>query len=216
LFENSESSQNTPPEQGSAAAVKFGQAHVWQWYGRYRKEGVGAYLPLVVQYHELSNAPGQGKNQGRKSDTFRTRKIFQVSILCEQEPLSENRFELSKNEKDEFGDPLPRLWYRSSEFDKRTYQHAAENLNTSLALSLSLHVAMDKNVYLGRHHLMGTTRMAEHDKDGVVDKNLKVFGSENIYALGGSVFPSGGAANPTLTIVALAMRLSGHLLHSRV
>jgi len=80
----------------------------------------------------------------------------------------------------------------------------------------SLKAAEKIDIHLGRHHLMGTTKMAENDKEGVVDENLKVFGSSNMYVLGGSVFPSGGAANPTLAIVALAMRLAEHLIQTRV
>lgn len=173
--------------------LKIGQAHIWQWYGHYRKNGIGAYLPLVTQHID--------------SDS----RILKFSVLCEQEPVTQNRFELSKNEKDEFGDPLPMLWYKLSDFDKRTYLHADKNLGSILKKSGLLNSSNKTEIHLGRHHLMGTTRMSNTDKDGVVDKNLKVFGSENIYVLGGSVFPSGGAANPTLTIVALAIRLSKHL-----
>ena len=62
----------------------------------------------------------------------------------------------------------------------------------------------------GDHHL-GATRMSLKSDDGVVDENLKVHGIENLYIAGGSVFPSSGFANPTLTIIALAIRLSDHL-----
>ena len=62
----------------------------------------------------------------------------------------------------------------------------------------------------GYHHIGGTR--AGSDKNlSVVDENLKVFGMENFYVLGSSVFPSGGHANPTYTIVQLSFRLSAHL-----
>ena len=64
---------------------------------------------------------------------------------------------------------------------------------------------------VGTHHHIGTTRMASDPKDGVVDTNCQVFGTTNLYVAGSSVFPTGGHANPTLTIVALAIRLAGHL-----
>ena len=122
---------------------------------------------------------------------------------------------MSKKEKDEFGDPLPMLWYETSAFDKRTCQHAIDNLMNFLKNNSSLHETSEIETYIGRHHLMGTTRMATKDKDGVVDENLKVFGSKNLYILGGSVFPSGAGANPTLTIVALAMRLAKYLIQHK-
>ena len=58
---------------------------------------------------------------------------------------------------------------------------------------------------------MGTTRMHDDPRHGVVDKNCKVHGLGNLYIAGSSVFSTGGYANPTLTIVALAVRLSDHL-----
>ncbi len=60
-------------------------------------------------------------------------------------------------------------------------------------------------------HQMGTARMANHPDDGVVDSNLKVFGTDNLYLAGAAVFPSTGFANPTFTAIALALRLADHL-----
>lgn len=60
-------------------------------------------------------------------------------------------------------------------------------------------------------HLHGTTRMAPTPDKGVVDADCRVFGIDNVFMAGSSVFPSGGFANPTYTIVALAIRLGDHL-----
>jgi choline dehydrogenase-like flavoprotein len=60
-------------------------------------------------------------------------------------------------------------------------------------------------------HPAGTTRMADSPRDGVVDRDLQVHGVAGLHVLGASVFPTSGYANPTLTIVALALRLAGHL-----
>ncbi|MCW2525530.1 MAG: oxidoreductase, partial [Pseudonocardiales bacterium] len=57
-------------------------------------------------------------------------------------------------------------------------------------------------------HPAGTTRMSVSATDGVVDENLQVHGVNGLHIVGGSVFPIGGYANPTLTIVALAIRLA--------
>ena len=61
------------------------------------------------------------------------------------------------------------------------------------------------------YHQMGGARMAASAEEGVVDAQLKVFGTSNLYALGAATFPSGSFANPTLTALALAVRLSDHL-----
>jgi choline dehydrogenase-like flavoprotein len=60
----------------------------------------------------------------------------------------------------------------------------------------------------GNEHHMGTTRMHGDPSLGVVDENCRMHAVANLYVVGGSVFPTGGANNPTLTIVALALRLA--------
>ena len=60
-------------------------------------------------------------------------------------------------------------------------------------------------------HPMGGTRMHADPKQGVVDPNCRVHGIANLYVAGSSVFPTGGFSNPTLTLVALALRLAEHL-----
>src|SRR4030095_4071608 len=63
----------------------------------------------------------------------------------------------------------------------------------------------------GEWHHMGTTRMHGDPRQGVVDRNCKVHELENLYVAGSSVFPTSGYANPTLTLVALSLRLGRHL-----
>ena len=61
------------------------------------------------------------------------------------------------------------------------------------------------------HHHMGTTRMHQDPRQGVVDENCRVHGMSNLFIAGSSVFPTYGFDNPTMTIVTLALRLSAHL-----
>ena len=63
---------------------------------------------------------------------------------------------------------------------------------------------------LGGHH-MGTARMGTSERTGVVDSNCAVFGVPNLYIASSALFPTSGHANPTLTIVAMALRLAAHL-----
>jgi choline dehydrogenase-like flavoprotein len=65
--------------------------------------------------------------------------------------------------------------------------------------------------FVGNDHHMGTTRMHRDPALGVVDENCRTHSVANLYVAGSSVFPTGGANNPTLTIVALALRLADHL-----
>jgi choline dehydrogenase-like flavoprotein len=60
-------------------------------------------------------------------------------------------------------------------------------------------------------HAAGTCRMSKSETDGVVDTNLQVHGTHNLYVCSNAVFPSIAAANPTLTLSALAIRLADHI-----
>ena len=64
---------------------------------------------------------------------------------------------------------------------------------------------------LANYHQMGGTRMSGDPKTGVVDADCRVHGYDNLYVAGSSVFPTGGWANPTLTIIAMSLRLAEHL-----
>jgi choline dehydrogenase-like flavoprotein len=61
------------------------------------------------------------------------------------------------------------------------------------------------------YHQMGGARMSASPAHGVVDGDCRVHGYANLFVAGGSVFPTGGWANPTLTIIALALRLADHV-----
>jgi choline dehydrogenase-like flavoprotein len=63
----------------------------------------------------------------------------------------------------------------------------------------------------GGGHIMGTTRMGSSRSNSVVDRDCRVHGYTNLFVAGSSVFPTGGYANPTFTIVALALRLADHI-----
>jgi choline dehydrogenase-like flavoprotein len=63
----------------------------------------------------------------------------------------------------------------------------------------------------GGHHTTGTCRMGLTAETSVVDENLRVHGTDNLYICSNATFPSGSAVNPTLTLTALTMRLADHL-----
>jgi len=67
---------------------------------------------------------------------------------------------------------------------------------------------------VGGHHHMGTTRMGQSSADGVVNSNGQAFGLNNLFVTGSSVFSTSGHANPTFTIVQLALRLADQLSNS--
>lgn len=144
-----------------------------------------------------------------------------VQLSFEQEPRSENRVELA-NERDRLGLPRTMLYWRKSDQDLQTARGVAALFGEWLARSDAGRLRTlpwltgredwpDDDELAGQHH-MGGTRMASTATEGVVDENCKVFGQRNLYVAGSSVFPSGGYANPTLTIVQLALRLVDRIL----
>ncbi len=134
--------------------------------------------------------------------------ILQEEI--EQLPNPESRITLI-DEKDALGMNRLQLNWKISKFDIESRDRSREIIAANLALSgLGRMKIEDKSIHSGKHH-MGTTRMHENPKHGVVDKDCKVHGLSNLFIASSSVFPTGGSANPTLTIIALAIRLTDHI-----
>jgi choline dehydrogenase-like flavoprotein len=84
------------------------------------------------------------------------------------------------------------------------------NLGT-LRLNASTNTLRAAKNFSSGHHHMGTTRMHADPKQGVVDANCRVHGIGNLYIAGSSVFPTYSSDDPTLTILALTLKLSDHL-----
>ena len=141
-----------------------------------------------------------------------------VHIMMEQSPNRHNRIRLG-NSKDRFGIKKLVVDWRLSQSDIDMMWSGLMVLGQEIgALSLGrLRLLKEQSQRLftdqmgfGMHH-MGTTRMAVDEKAGVVDRDQRVFGTDNLYVAGSSVFVTGSHVAPTLTIVALSLRLAEHL-----
>jgi choline dehydrogenase-like flavoprotein len=146
--------------------------------------------------------------------------VGDVFIACEQSLDRENRIALLA-ERDRFGLRKVQLNWRLSEMDLSTLRTAAAEVARALAEHdvgrmktaewlLEERLPEADELYGGNHH-MGTTRMSADPNSGVVDANTKVHSLENLYIGGSSVFATSGHANPTYTIVQLALRQGDHL-----
>ena len=136
---------------------------------------------------------------------------------CEQAPNPASRVTLS-SERDALGLPRIRLDWKLTEQDRRSIMQHFYSLALefgALGMGRVLVNMRDDGIWpdmvAGGNHHMGTTRMSDSPANGVVDRNCRVHGIENLYVGGSSVFPTSGIANPTLTIVALALRLAEHI-----
>ena len=186
--------------------------HSYDLYQKSKEQGLGSILLRFGVFNQQLAQSQRHRALPESLGLSRDNRSSMIEALCEQEPINTNRLKLSDTQFDRFGDPLPILNFQQTDKDKKTVAHAKAKLY-ELASALGNNLAF-RPTDLSSHHLMGTTRMASSDEHGVVDSNLKVFGTKNLYIAGASVFPSGGAANPTLSLTALSMRLAEHLLSS--
>ncbi len=140
---------------------------------------------------------------------------FRVRVMGEQEPSAASRLVLARTT-DRLGVPHAELTWRLSDLDVRSMVEGHHLVAASLGGLLGGRVVTllgpdgEPRPQGGAHH-MGTTRMSAVPRHGVVDPSCRVHGVRNLYVAGSSVFPTSGAANPTLTLVALAARLARHL-----
>ncbi len=144
-------------------------------------------------------------------------KMYKVVTTQEQAPNPNSRVRLSQ-QRDAVGMPRPILEWRLSELDRHSVQVALDELIRGFGTSgiAKLHTPLDLSagfpdeVPISWHHY-GTTRMSNDPTTGVVNADGRVHGIENLYIAGSSIFPTCGAGNPTLNIVALTLRLADHL-----
>ena len=145
--------------------------------------------------------------------------FFNVELSVEQQPNPDSRVLLS-DEKDAFGLNQIKLDWRLTDDDYRGLVETTNLLATAVGAKNigRMRIDLDKDrkngwperLRWGWDHI-GTTRMSDNPKTGVVDRDCRVHGVANLYVAGSSVFPTSGAGVPTLTIVALAARLAQHL-----
>jgi choline dehydrogenase-like flavoprotein len=146
---------------------------------------------------------------------------FQLFTRIEQAPNPNSRVTLD-TEHDALGVPRAMLHWELTPLEKRSIRTIYELIGQQLGITSKGRVRLME--YLqnehdnswpgftgGGWHHMGTTRMSDDPKQGVVDANCKVHGINNLFVAGSACYPTSGAPNPTLTLVALTLRLSDHL-----
>jgi choline dehydrogenase-like flavoprotein len=146
--------------------------------------------------------------------------LFSLDFHAEQVPDPDSRIGLS-DARDRFGNRQVRVDWRYAGKDVETVEKAFDLLREDLAaqgagtLALApdeagIDAVIRRDGAYGGHHI-GTARMGASAASGVTDRDGRVFGVNNLFIAGSAAFPTSGQANPTLTIVAMALRLAGHL-----
>jgi len=146
-------------------------------------------------------------------------KKWNLDIAIEQEPRLENYLKLSRS-KDILGmRKVEMFWDTVSDMEKKTVLEAVkavgrETMLNDMGISKVSNDLINKKIFNqddAINHHIGTTRMADSQKRGIVDYNLKCFTLNNLYISGSSVFPTSSIVNPTFTIIALSLRLGEHI-----
>jgi choline dehydrogenase-like flavoprotein len=143
-----------------------------------------------------------------------------IEVRTEQAPNPDSRVTLG-DRRDDLGLRMPHLHWSLNELDKHTMRvmsglFGSELSRTGQGVYSEDSWLADKGLtfpgeLVGGHHHMGTTRMAQTPENGVVDRNSRAFSVDNLYIAGSSVFPTVSFVNPTMTILALTLRLADHL-----
>jgi choline dehydrogenase-like flavoprotein len=134
-----------------------------------------------------------------------------LGLLCEFLPLPENRVTLA-SQQDRYGMPVANFSYSMCENDKKNVEYA-----TKVVEEIWDRAGAQDTLKIDRYaHLVGGCRMGLSPEDSVVDSSHRAWEVPNLFVVDGSVFPTEGAANPALVIMALADRVAGLLQKKRV
>jgi len=129
-----------------------------------------------------------------------------LKIVGETDARADNRVELS-DERDGFGIPMPRVTFAYSDNDKRLYRHSLRFMRQMLEAA----GARDMTETESSAHLMGGCRMGTNPSDSVTDADGRTWDIRNLWICDGSLFPTSGGVNPSLTIYALACRIGDRI-----
>ena len=206
------------PDSGITAAQEIWRSLLAGSWGPALGEKVGVVaedLSGVMQ--ALKQRVSSGHSLDREGSPIIPSRSATLLLDLEQAPDPQSRITLAP-EKDALGLRRVQADWRIGELERRTAVQftthvAAEFARLGIGRCKMQPWLQDSRVPMTdslheTYHYLGTTRMAETPAEGVVDSRCAVFGMENLYVAGSSVFPTAGQANPTLTIVALALRLA--------
>ena len=176
--------------------------------------------PRLAYDHFIKNFRGARENYDKATESGHHR-AYELYTRMEQAPNPNSRISIDR-EKDSLGVHRAKLHWELTALDMSSIRKLYEIIGKEVGMSGVGRVKFDEFLWAekskqvpdtmgGGWHHMGTTRMSDDPKKGVVDKNCKVYGISNLFVAGSACFSTAGAPNPTLTLVALTLRLSDHL-----
>jgi choline dehydrogenase-like flavoprotein len=172
--------------------------------GGYEMETLSLGLPFLAAFLD----PGAwGKDFTSALDLYEN--TAGMWIVGEDMPQEKNGVTLHKTEKDQFGLPIPNVHFDDHPNDIAMRSHAYKS-GTAVYDAVGAVRVVETPPYPSTHNL-GTNRMSENARDGVVNKHGQTHDIKNLFVSDGSQFTTGGAENPTLTIVTLAIRQADYI-----
>ena len=175
--------------------------------GGYEMETLALGLPFMAAF---LNPGGWGKPFAELMDGYRN--MAGMWLVGEDMPRETNRVTLHSEEKDGNGVPIPNVHYDDHPNDIAMRNHAFAR-GSEIYKAVGAARTVETPPYPSTHNL-GTNRMSEKARDGVVNKWGRTHDIGNLFVSDGSQFTTGAAENPTLTIVALAIRQAEHIVDS--
>jgi glucose dehydrogenase len=139
-------------------------------------------------------------------------RLYRISWASEQLPVATNRL-VPTGTFDAVGLPNLKLEYAVDDYTLASFPVARDVIHRLFerAQMSGVEEDADPKKYSGSGHILGTCRMGATSALGVVDDFGRAFSTENLFVVGSATFPTGGTANPTLTIAALALRTAARL-----
>jgi choline dehydrogenase-like flavoprotein len=183
----------------------------WNYDDSDKKDFHGGYAfmsqgPLPVGWAQAMSVQRGLWGMALRNEMTRYNHVVGLRIVGETEPQRHNRIELA-DEKDQFGLQIPRMTFSYSENDRRLMKHSIGSMRAVLEAAGGKELWNDDDT----SHLMGGCRMGDDPADSVVNKDGRSWSIPNLWVCDGSLFPSSGGVNPSLTIQALACRMGDRI-----
>ncbi len=176
------------------------------------KDFPGGYLfasqgPLIQDWgQKLATTKGLWGMPLRDAMAREYNRMAGVKMVGEVEPREVNRVEVV-DETDGLGLPIPKVTFSYSEIDRRLIRHAKDSMRQTLEAAGARNTFVQEDTA----HLMGGCRMGFTPDDSVTDADGRTWDVPNLWICDGSLFPTGGGVNPSLTIMALACRIGDRI-----
>jgi choline dehydrogenase-like flavoprotein len=162
--------------------------------------------PLAVGWAQDTAVQRKMWGMKLRQEMTRYNHVAGLRIVGETEPQRHNRIELA-DEKDQYGLPIPRMTFSYSENDRKLMKHSIGSMKSVLEGAGAKELWVDDDT----SHLMGGCRMGDDQNDSVVNKDGRSWSIPNLWVCDGSLFPTSGGVNPSLTIQANALRIGDRI-----